>query len=235
MHKILKYFSLFVMMKVLKIFLVLLLFVPKIYAQDAVVISEGNFVRGTIQGTNFSTVAILEDDQTVKQYQAKDVQSFLWNGATYESKPIVINKKMEFKFFRLIEAGNINLFSFGEKASTQEPIEPQRTKIKPSFSVGVGSGGYGGGLGGGVSIGGGGRRDDEPQINIPKLKAAYFLEKPGTGPMQEINLANKTAVKNILLQKMGDDEDLSQRIKNTDSFDVKTLIAFVMAYNAVKN
>lgn len=222
-------------MKALKILFVFILFVTKIYAQDAVVISEGNFVRGVIQGTNFSTVAILEDDQTVKQYQAKDVQSFLWNGATYESKPIVINKKMEFKFFKLIETGNVNLYSFGEKASIEEPIEPQRTKIKPSFSVGLGSGGFGGGLGGGVSIGGGGRRNEEPQTNMPKLKATYFLEKPGTGPMQEINLANTAALKNILLQKMGNDEDLSQRIKNTDSFDVKTLIAFVMAYNAVKN
>lgn len=219
-------------MKALKILFVFIFFVTKIYAQDAVVISEGNFVRGVIQGTNFSTVAILEDDQTVKQYQAKDVQSFLWNGTTYESKPIVINKKMEFKFFKVIETGNVNLYSFGEKANIEEPIEPQRTKIKPSFSVGLGSGGFGGGLGGGISIGGGGRRNDEPQANMPKLKATYFLEKPGTGSMQEINLANTTAVKNILLQKMGNDEGLAQRINATESYDINVLLGLIQAYNS---
>lgn len=219
-------------MKALKIFLVLILFVSKLYAQDAVVISEGNFIRGTIQGTNFSTVAILEDDKTIKQYEAKDIQSFLWNGATYESKPIVVNKKMEFKFFRLMEGGSVNLYSFGEKAMEEQPIAPQRSKVKPSFSVGLGSGGFGGGLGGGISIGGGGRRDEEPRVQTPKIKTTYFLEKPGTGPMQEINLTNTTAVKNILVQKLGNDKDLAQRIKDTENFDVKTVTAFVLAYNS---
>lgn len=219
-------------MKVLSILFLFTSFVTKIYAQDAVVVSEGNFVRGTIQGTNFVTVAILEDDKTIKQYAAKDVESFLWNGQTYVSKPIVINKKMEFKFFKLIEAGTINLYSFGEKASIEEPVEPQRTKVKPTFGVGIGTGGFGGGLGGGISIGGGGRRNDEPQTNMPKLKATYFLEKPGTGPMQEINLANTAAVKNILLQKMGNNAELAQRINDAENFDAKLVLDLIQVYNS---
>jgi hypothetical protein len=221
-------------MKAFKILLFTLLFAPKIYAQDAVIISSGNFIRGTIQGTNFVSVAILENDKSMKQYLAKDIESFLWNGQMYASKPIVINNTMEFKFFKEIEIGLVNLYSFGEKASIEKPIAPQRAKVKPTFGIGIGSGGLGGGLGGGINIGGGGRRNDEPITNMPKLKTSFFLEKPGTGPMQEINLANTNAVKSILLQKMGDDENLAQRIKNTENFDMQSILGFIQTYNSLK-
>jgi hypothetical protein len=221
-------------MKAFKILILLLISVSKLQAQDAVLISQGNFIRGTIQGTNFVSVAILENDKSMKQYLAKDIESFLWNGQMYASKPIVINNTMEFKFFKEIEIGLVNLYSFGEKASIEKPIAPQRAKVKPTFGIGIGSGGLGGGLGGGVNIGGGGRRNDEPITNMPKLKTSYFLEKPGTGPMQEINLANTTAVKSILLQKMGDDENLAQRIKNTENFDMQSILGFIQTYNSLK-
>ena len=221
-------------MKAFKILILLLIFVNKLQAQDAVVISQGNFIRGTIQGTNFVSVAILENDKSMKQYLAKDIESFLWNGQMYASKPSVINNTMEFKFFKEIEIGLVNLYSFGEKASIEKPIAPQRAKVKPTFGIGIGSGGLGGGLGGGVNIGGGGRRNDEPITNMPKLKTSFFLEKPGTGPMQEINFANNNAVKSILLQKMGDDESLAQRIKNTESFDMQSILGFIQTYNSLK-
>jgi hypothetical protein len=221
-------------MKAFKILILVLIFFNKLQAQDAVVISQGNFIRGTIQGTNFVSVAILENDKSMKQYLAKDIESFLWNGQMYASKPIVINNTMEFKFFKEIEIGLVNLYSFGEKASIEKPIAPQRAKVKPTFGIGIGSGGLGGGLGGGVNIGGGGRRNDEPITNMPKLKTSFFLEKPGTGPMQEINFANTNAVKSILLQKMGDDESLAQRIKNTESFDMQSILGFIQTYNSLK-
>src|SRR6188768_760609 len=78
-------------------------------AQDAVVIASGDFVRGTIQGTNFSTVILKNDDETLVQYKASDIKEFLWNGETYVSKPIVIKKKMEHRFFKIIEQGAVNL------------------------------------------------------------------------------------------------------------------------------
>jgi hypothetical protein len=221
-------------MKAFKILILLLISVSKLQAQDAVLISQGNFIRGTIQGTNFVSVAILENDKSMKQYLAKDIESFLWNGQMYASKPIVINNTMEFKFFKEIEIGLVNLYSFGEKASIEKPIAPQRAKVKPTFGIGIGSGGLGGGLGGGINIGGGGRRNDEPITNMPKLKTSFFLEKPGTGPMQEINLANTNAVKSILLQKMGDDENLAQRIKNTENFDMQSILGFIQTYNSLK-
>ena len=227
-----KYFPLFVKMKALKIFILFFLLAPKLFAQDAILISEGNFVRGVIKGTNFVSVAITEDDINIKEYQAKDIHSFVWNGETYASKPILVKKKMEFRFFKVLETGTVNLYTYGDKGLVEEAPQP-RPKIRPTFGVGMGTGGFGGGLGGGVSIGGGGgRRNDQPITNGPKQKVTYFIEKPGTGPMQEINLDNTNAVKAILLQKLTNDEDLAESIKSTDGFDPKNLAAYVKAYNA---
>jgi GR25 family glycosyltransferase involved in LPS biosynthesis len=211
-----------------------LFFTANLIAQDAVLISEGNFVRGVIKETNFSTVTILEDDQTIKEYFAKNIQSFIWNGETYVSKPFVVKKKMEFRFFKLIESGAVNLYTYGDYGITEQPSTPI-VKARPSFGVGMGTGGFGGGLGGGVSIDLGGRRNQEQTTSGPKGKITYFIEKPGTGPMQEVNLANTNAVKTILLQKLANDEELAESIKATDGFDEKNLVAYVKAYNTERN
>jgi hypothetical protein len=107
-----------------------------------------------------------------------------------------------------------------------------KVKVRPTFGVGIGSGGFGGGFGGGITIGGGGRRNDDQANTGPKGKVSYFLEKPGTGPMQEVNLDNSNAVKTILLQKLTNDEDLAESIKATESFDSKNLTAYIKAYNS---
>jgi hypothetical protein len=219
-------------MKAWKFFCLFLLFGTRLFAQDAVLISEGNFVRGVIQGHNFVSVAILNEDQTVAQYQAKDIQSFLWNGETFVSKPIVVKKKMEYRFFKVVEMGKVNLYTYGDLGGTPQPVAQPRVKVRPSVGIGVGSGGYGGGLGGGISIGlGGGRRDTDQPVTTAKVKLAYFIEKPGTGPMQEIAIENTTAVRNILLQKLNNDEDLAQSIKATESFDAAKLTAYIKAWN----
>jgi hypothetical protein len=204
-------------------------------AQDAVVIASGDFVRGTIQGTNFSTVILKNDDETIVQYKASDIKEFLWNGETYVSKPIVIKKKMEHRFFKIIEQGAVNLYAIGGTTSIEQP-QPKRARIRPSVGVGTGTGGFGG-VGGGVGISfGGGRRNDAEQVNR-NLPTSYFIEKFGTGPMQEIpadggNSSGKTElIKSILLQKLTNDEDLAERIKATETFDAKLIKAFVAAYN----
>ncbi len=217
-------------MKALKFLFFVLLCSAKLFAQDAVLISDGNFVRGLIKGTNFSSVAIMEDDQKIKEYQAKDIQSFIWNGETYASKPIVIKKKMEFRFFKLIESGVVNLYTYGDNGISEQPIK-QRVKVRPTFGVGMGTGGFGGGLGGGVTFGGG-RGNETQTYSASKGKITYFLEKPGTGPIQEVNLDNTNAVKTILLQKLSNDEELAESIKATESFDEKNLAAYVKAYNS---
>jgi len=218
-------------MKAFKILFVLFFLSAKLFAQDAVLISEGNFVRGVIKGTNFISVAIAEDNQLIKEYQAKDIQSFLWNGETYVSKPIIVKKKAESRFFKLIESGTVNLYSYGDKANTPEVVQP-RVKVRPSIGIGMGSGGFGGaGVGGGITIGGG-RRNDDQTVGAPKGKVTYFIEKPGTGAMQEVNLDNTNAVKTLLLLKLNNDEDLAESIKATDGFDPKNLAAYVKAYNA---
>lgn len=203
--------------------------------QDIVVISEGNFVRGTIQGTDFSTVILKNEDGTLSQYKAKDIKEFLWNGDTYVSKPIVIKKRMELRFFKFEERGAVNLYSIGGSSRIEAP-QPKRARIRPSIGIGGGTGGFGG-LGGGVGITlGGGRNNDDmqPRQAVP---AAYFLEKIGTGPMVELpvnagNSNNKSQqIKTALLQKLTNDEDLAERINATESFDAKLIRAFVSAYN----
>jgi hypothetical protein len=230
---ILRYLQL--MKRIYLITILLLLFIKVVNAQDAVLISEDNFVRGVIQGTNFSSVSIINDDQTITQYQAKDVKSFVWNGETYVSKPIVAKKKMQFLFFKVIESGTVNLYAFGDNGLAAQP-SPQRVKVRPSFGVGVGSGNFGGGgIGGGISIGlGGGRRNDEPTSTIGKV--SYFIERPGAGPLQEIKLngAKISEIRAILLQKLTSDEDLAASINATESFDAKNLAAYVKAYNTHK-
>lgn len=224
-----KKITLFACMKALKTLILILFCSVKLFAQDAILISEGNFVRGVIKGTNFSSVAILEDDGMIKEYVAKSIQSFIWNGETYVSKPIIIKKKMEFRFFKLIESGVVNLYAYGDNGITEQPVQT-KVKVKPTFNVGMGTGGFGGGIGGGVTFGNG-ARNNEQLPNAPKMKITYFLEKPGTGPMQEVNLENTNTVKNILLQKLTNDNDLAESIKATDNFDAKNLAAYIKAYN----
>lgn len=220
-------------MRLLIILFVIFIGSTTLFAQDAVLISEGNFVRGEIKGTNFSAVALLNDDQSVREYSAKDIISFMWNGETYVSKPIVVKKKMEFKFFKLLESGAVNLYTYGDNGITEQQSTQPKVKVKPTFGIGMGTGGFGGGLGGGVTFGNG-NRNNQQIANAPKMKITYFIEKPGTGPMQEVNLTNTNAVKSILLQKLTNDDDLAESIKLTDEFDAKNLAAYVKAYNTGK-
>lgn len=215
------------------IVLLTLLVFTTVKAQDAILISEGNFVRGVIKGTNYSSVAIEKDDQTVVQFLAKDIESFIWNGETYVSKPIIVKKRAESRFFRLLESGVVNLYAIGNKAVTTQVVQP-RVKVRPTFGVGLGSGGGVGGVGGGISIGRGNTGTTDKQVDYGSGKVSFFIEKPGTGPMQEISLENTAALKSLLLQKLNNDEDLAERIKATDSFNDKILVAFIKAYNEMK-
>lgn len=198
-------------------------------AQDVVIIDSTNNVRGTIKGTDYFTVTLEKDDKSQVVYKAKDVEQFLWNGETYLSKMVMNKKKMEARFFKVLEMGAVNLYSIGEGSALEQ--KQNRVRVMPQVGIGIGSGGYGGiGFGGGISIGGGGRRE-----NAKKSKRAlYFIEKPGTGPMQEIqfNAGNsRERIQEILLAKLNNDEDLAERIRDTDTFDAKNVTAFVKAYN----
>lgn len=224
-------------MRSVKYLLIATLAIASLYseAQDIVVIKEGNFIRGTIKGTNFFSVILKNEDESVVQYEAKDIKEFVWNGETYVSKPIVIQKKMEFRFFRLLEEGAVNLYSIGGNTMAAEPPQ-KRAKVRPSVAVGGGTGGLGGGVG--ISIGGGRRSDpDQPKRIMP---TTYFIEKLGTGPLMELpveggDFEGKTQhIKSVLLQKLTSDEDLTERIKATEIFDAKLVRAFVAAYNSMK-
>ncbi|WP_068400786.1 hypothetical protein [Pedobacter cryoconitis] len=203
-------------------------------AQDAVVIDTGNFVRGTIQGTDFLTVGLKKDDGTMAQYSAKDIKEFLWNGETYVSKPFIANKKTGYRFFKLVEAGKLNLYSMGGSTGVIEKPR-RRVRFSPSIGLGIGTGGYSGvGIGGGVSFGGRGDDDDRPRR---ERRALYYIEKPGSGDMMEITPDNSDTntqyIKNILIEKMSDDQDLTERIKGIEYFDVKSLTSLVKSYNSV--
>ena len=226
-------------MKAIKFLGILMLFsllALKVSAQDAVIISDGNFIRGTVQGTDFQTVGIKTDDGEVQQFKAKDIKEFMWNGETYVSKPFVTNKRTDYRFFKLVEAGAVNLYSMGGSTPGQKK-KRSRLRFMPSIGIGIGTGGYSGiGLGGGVSFGGGRRDEEQTEAVRPGL---YYIEKPGTGDMLEITPdadnsdANTQYIKNTLLAKFSDDSDLTERVKGMDSFDTKTIQSLVKAYNTV--
>ena len=211
----------------------------KVSAQDIVVISEGNFIRGTIKGTDYSNVAIKNEEGISVLYKAKDIKEFLWNGETYVSKPIVLKNKMEHRFFKLVEQGVVNLYTVGGNTTASQP-KPKRSKVRPSIGIGGGTGGLGG-IGGGVGITiGGGRSTEQDSKKQHARPTAYFIEKFGTGPMLEIPLdggdsdSKNQHIKNVLLQKLNNDQDLADRINATGAFDAKLIRAFVAAYNSMK-
>jgi hypothetical protein len=228
-------------MKILKYLSALLLFSTLALtaaAQDAVVITDGNFIRGTIQGTDYVMVGIKKDDGTVEQFNAKDIREFLWNGETFVSKPFVTNKKTDYRFFKLIEGGKVNLYTMGSGSLSADKPKRKRVRFMPSIGLGIGTGGFGGiGLGGGISIDGS-RRDDDDQPKRER-RALIYIEKPGMGEMLEITPdrdnsdANTDYIKNTLLDKFNDDQDLSARVKGMNNFDAKTILSLVKAYNSV--
>ncbi|SEA41935.1 hypothetical protein [Pedobacter hartonius] len=222
--------------KYLSTFLLLSILTLTAAAQDAVVISDGDFIRGTIQGTDFLTVGIKKDNGEVQQFNAKDIKEFLWNGETFVSKPFVNHKKTEYRFFKMLESGSVNLYSMGGNTGPEK--KRRRMRFMPSIGLGIGTGGFGGfGFGGGVSIDGRSSRDDEEQR--PQRQGLYYIEKPGTGDMLEITPdqnnpdANYRYIRNTLLDKFSDDQDLTARVKEMNSFDVKSIQSLVKAYNSV--
>lgn len=220
-------------MRALNIFLLLCLLAIKVSAQDAVIIREGEVVRGLIKGTDYNIVALQPDDGLIQTYEAKNIDSFVWNGETYVSRPFLVKKKLAVRFFKVVESGSINLYSMGDKQ--QAPAAPVREKVRPGFGVNIGTGGFGG-MGGSISIGGGGAQRPPENAGLQRSgKLSYFLEKPGTGPMVEVQLENQSAVKSLLLQKLNDDEDLVSRIKDSDSFSEAGLLAFIKSYNVAKS
>lgn len=216
-------------------FLVLALFSFSAFAQDAVIIEDGNFVRGTIQGASASEVQLLRDDDVLQKFKAGNIKEYLWNGDIYVSKPLLVKNKVEQRFLKVEETGEVNLYSLGTN-SAKEGEEPQRrVQVRPSIGVGIGSGGYRGvGFGGGITFGGGGGGRNRQKKN---QGITYYIEKPGSGPIQEVPLTadNKTeAVKSVLLQKLTNNEDLVERLKAAEDFDAKNVQAFVKAYNATQ-
>ncbi|WP_265833564.1 hypothetical protein [Pedobacter sp. MR2016-24] len=226
--KAMKFFSIFILFSVLTF---------NAIAQDAVVIDTGNFIRGTIQGTDYLTVSIKKDDGDIQQFKAGEIKEFLWNGVTFVSKPFVTNKKTDYRFFKLVEAGAVNLYAMGGNTGN-EKTRKRRVRFMPSIGIGIGTGGYSGvGFGGGVTFGG--RGDDENDQPKRDRRALYYIEKPGTGEMLEITPdggksdANTQYIKNSLVEKFSNDADLTARVKAMDSFDVKSIQSLVKTYNSV--
>lgn len=197
-------------------------------AQDIVVKKNGDVLRATILGTDFMSVRYSVNEAAPVISGLKDVKEFVWNGETYITKTFFGSKKAVDRFVRIVETGIVNLYSIGGTLSTENAPEPVRKG--PRISVGLGTGG-GSGVGGGVNFG----RQNTPQSNLPKqVKTSYFIEKPGSGPILELNLENMTGLRSILQQKLGDDERIASRIKTLTELDGKELIALIATYNAAK-
>lgn len=222
------------------LFSVFLLFfaLNKLSAQDFIVKNNDEVIRGTIKGTDYFSVFISANDEADVILPAKDIKNFFWNGDSFVSKGFANGRNFEYRFVKVIEMGTVNLYSFG--GGTLVPLaKEKKVKFRPSIGIGTGTGGYGGmGMGGGISIGGGNNSAPERPAGAPAIR--YFIEKPGAGPLQEVPMkaitddAKKVEVKNILLQKMGDQPALKAKVETSAEFNSRDVINFVKEYNAIK-
>jgi hypothetical protein len=225
----------------MKIFNLFILFFPitfTTYAQDFIVKNNDEVIRGTIKGTDYFSVFISANDETDVILPAKDVKNFFWNGDSFVSKGFANGRNFEYRFVKVIEMGTVNLYSFGGGTLVPQ-VKEKKVKFRPSIGIGTGTGGYGGmGMGGGISIGGGRNSAPERPAGAPAVR--YFIEKPGTGPLQEVPMkaitedAKKVEVKNILLQKVGDQPTLKAKIAAGTDFNSRDVIEWVKEYNATK-
>jgi len=209
------------------------------HAQDFIVKNNDDVIRGTIKGTDYFSVFISANDEADVILPAKDVKNFFWNGNSYVSKGFANKKNFEYRFVKVMEMGSVNLYSFG--GETLIPVQKEKkVKFRPTIGIGTGIGGYGGmGMGGGISIGGG-NRSDVPERSAGAPVVRYFIEKPGTGPLQEIPMkaitedARKTEVKTILLQKLGDQVQLKLKVEANTELNSRDVIELVKEYNSIK-
>lgn len=217
-------------MKYILLFLSILCGAQLAFAQDFVVQNNGDVIRGTIRGTNNASVVIANGNNEISMIEAKDAKNFFWNGDSYFSKGFAGRKNLDFKFVKVLEVGKVNLYSLGGDVAPPEKQE-KRVRFRPSIGIGTG----GAGFGGGIIIGGGRNNQPERQVGAPVTR--YFIEKPGSGPMQELPIKAITdpkdynSIKNALIQKMGDDAELKSKLENTTEFNTKEVQGFIEAYN----
>lgn len=209
-----------------------------IFAQDFIVKNNDDVIRGTIKGTDYFSVFISANDEADVILPAKDVKNFFWNGDSFVSKGFANGRNFEYRFVKVIEMGTVNLYSFGGGTLVPQ-VKEKKVKFRPSIGIGTGTGGFGGmGMGGGISIGGGRNSAPERPAGAPAIH--YFIEKPGAGPLQEVPMkaiteeAKKLEVKNILLQKIGDQPELKAKVEAGTDFNSRDVIEWIKEYNATK-
>jgi len=212
--------------------------ITHLFAQDFIVKNNDDVIRGTIKGTDYFSVLISANDESDVVLPAKDVKNFFWNGNTFLSKGFANGKNFEYRFVKVIELGAVNLYSFGG-GDLVPAAKDRKVRFRPSVGIGAGTGGFGGmGMGGGISIGGGGSSRREKQAGAPAVR--YFIEKPGSGPLQEVLMKavtdedKKAGVKTVLLQKLGDQPALKSKIETATDLNSKDVVEWIKEYNALK-
>ncbi|MBE5317591.1 hypothetical protein IM793_00345 [Pedobacter sp. MR2016-19] len=225
-------------MKIFNLFILFFSIAFTTYAQDFIVKNNDDVIRGTIKGTDYFSVFISANDEADVILPAKDVKNFFWNGDSFVSKGFANGRNFEYRFVKVIEIGTVNLYSFGGGTLVPQ-VKEKKVKFRPSIGIGTGTGGYGGmGMGGGISIGGGRNGALERPAGAPVVR--YFIEKPGAGPLQEVPMkaitedSKKIEVKNILLQKMGDQPALKAKVEAGTDFNSREVIEWVKEYNATR-
>ncbi|MFD2285415.1 hypothetical protein GJU39_04505 [Pedobacter petrophilus] len=203
-------------------------------AQDFIVKNNDDVIRGTIKGTDYFSVFISANDQQDVILPAKEVKNFFWNGNSFLSKGFANGKNFEYRFVKVMEIGTVNLYSFGG-GTLMPAVKEKKVRFRPSVGIGTGTGGFGGmGVGGGISIGGG--RNAAPERS-GAAAVRYFIEKPGTGPLQEVPMKaitdedKKAGVKTVLLQKLGDQPGLKAKIETATDLNSRDVVSWVQEYN----
>lgn len=224
------------MMKFLFAVSLFLFSITHLFAQDFIVKNNDDVIRGTIKGTDYFSVLISANDESDVVLPAKDVKNFFWNGNAFLSKGFANGKNFEYRFVKVMELGAVNLYSFGG-GDLVPAAKDRKVRFRPSVGIGAVTGGFGG-MGGGISIGGGGIARREKPAGASAVR--YFIEKPGSGPLQELSVKaitdddKRAAVRTILLQKLGDAPGFKEKVEYSAEYNIRDVIELVKAYNEVK-
>lgn len=185
-------------------------------------------------GTDYYVVQYEMKENAPLIQPATEIKQFVWNGETYMSKPVARKNELEFRFFKVLEFGSVNLYAFGGSGLAPAPSAKSSSSWKPDINIGMGSGG-GVGLGSGINIGG---RPNSPAA-MPQSRQApqtYFIEKPGAVPLQEIPLhlqdrKQQQGIRRTLERMFNNDAELNTLIQSTARINIETLAEVVLNYN----
>lgn len=178
-------------------------------AQDYVIKTSGDTIKGVIVRFDVGLVKIKPDSGKAVKFQAAEVKQFVRGGNLFLSREIYsYNLGSEFRFLELEEKGVVNLLTI--RGTSNAPM----MMVNPSG-------------GGGMMMMGGGRQ--RPSYYVEKAGEVTVLHETVAGSFSSAKRIKE--VRTILMGVMGDDAALAEKIQTITLFSIKVVQELVKEYN----